>query len=114
MRKSQDVNDIENDDFNATEIEKLSTKLSDDEELVIPDGGWGWLICCGTFVVNFIVFGIHNSFGVVYANLLDELKIGEAETGLYKKFIFYKTQHVCIPGSQLKNSHFSSRNKIIQ
>lgn len=47
----------------------------------IPDGGWGWFVCAGTFIVNFIVFGIHNSFGVVYANLLDELKMGKAETG---------------------------------
>ena len=46
-----------------------------------PDGGWGWLVCVGTFLVNFIVFGIHNSFGVIYANLLDELRLGEAETG---------------------------------
>lgn len=47
-----------------------------------PDGGWGWMVCAGTFLVNFIVFGIHNSFGVIYANLLDELKLGEAETGM--------------------------------
>ena len=45
------------------------------------DGGWGWVVCCGTFIVNFVVFGIHNSFGVVYAKLLDDLKLGEVETG---------------------------------
>ncbi|EDO46709.1 predicted protein, partial [Nematostella vectensis] len=44
------------------------------------EGGWGWIVCAGTFIVNFIVFGIHNSFGVVYVNLLDELKLGKAET----------------------------------
>ena len=46
-----------------------------------PDGGFGWIVCCGTFMVNFVVFGIHNSFGVVYVNLLDELKLGEMQTG---------------------------------
>ena len=46
-----------------------------------PDGGWGWIVCCGTFLVNFIVFGIHNSFGVVYEYLVNEHSLGEAETG---------------------------------
>jgi len=46
-----------------------------------PDGGYGWIVCCGTFIVNFVVFGIHNSFGVVYVNLLDDLQLGEMQTG---------------------------------
>lgn len=46
-----------------------------------PDGGYGWIVCCGTFIVNFVVFGIHNSFGVVYVNLLDDLDLGEMQTG---------------------------------
>ena len=45
------------------------------------DGGYGWVVCCGTFIVNFVVFGIHNSFGVVYVNLLDDLQLGEMQTG---------------------------------
>lgn len=45
-----------------------------------PEGGWGWIVCCGTFLVNFIVFGIHNSFGVVYEYLVNERSLGEAET----------------------------------
>ena len=49
-----------------------------------PEGGWGWVVCCGTFSVNFIVFGIHNSFGVVYEYLVDEKNMGEAETGKIK------------------------------
>lgn len=51
------------------------------EESEKPEGGWGWVVCCGTFSVNFIVFGIHNSFGVVYEYLVDELHNGEAEAG---------------------------------
>ena len=49
-----------------------------------PDGGYGWVVCVGTFIVNFVVFGIHNSFGVVYANLLDNIKLGEVQTGRYE------------------------------
>ena len=46
-----------------------------------PNGGYGWIVCFGTFIVNFVVFGIHNSFGVVYVNLLDDLELGEMQTG---------------------------------
>ncbi|XP_068754811.1 monocarboxylate transporter 10-like isoform X1 [Montipora capricornis] len=44
------------------------------------DGGYGWIVCCGTFIVNFVVFGIHNSFGVLYVSLLDDLNLGEMQT----------------------------------
>ena len=53
----------------------------EEEECKKPEGGWGWVVCCGTFAVNFIVFGIHNSFGVVYEYLVDEHNLGKAETG---------------------------------
>ena len=55
-----------------------------------PDGGYGWIVCCGTFMVNFVVFGIHNSFGVVYVNLLDDLKLGEIQTGEVLNYTFFK------------------------
>lgn len=55
-----------------------------------PDGGYGWIVCCGTFMVNFVVFGIHNSFGVVYVNLLDDLKLGEIQTGEVLNKTFFK------------------------
>ena len=56
-------------------------ETAEQEECGKPEGGWGWVVCCGTFTVNFIVFGIHNSFGVVYEYLVDEQHFGEAETG---------------------------------
>lgn len=60
--------------------EDNDTVESEQEQSEKPDGGWGWVVCCGTFSVNFIVFGIHNSFGVVYEYLVDEQHMGEAET----------------------------------
>lgn len=45
--------------------------------MVKLDGGYGWIVCCGIFIVNFVVFGIYNFFGVVYVNLLDDLDFGE-------------------------------------
>lgn len=61
--------------------EDNDTVESEQEQSEKPDGGWGWVVCCGTFSVNFIVFGIHNSFGVVYEYLVDKQHMGEAETG---------------------------------
>lgn len=88
-------------DFDPSEIQSGSESVREPEatgSLVVqlntaktskPDGGWGWMVCAATFLVNFIVFGIHNSFGVIYANLLDELQLGEAETGMsLHKFIY--------------------------
>ena len=58
------------------------------------EGGRGWLICGGTFIVNFVVFGIHNSFGVIYAKLIRERKLGEVETG---KWTARASVHARIP-----------------
>ena len=64
--------------------DSASGPATQQEECKKPEGGWGWVVCCGTFTVNFIVFGIHNSFGVVYEYLVDEHNFGEAETGRNK------------------------------
>ena len=48
---------------------------------LIPEGGWGWVICAAAFVTQLIVMGIHNSFGILYTTLLEEYKKSKAETG---------------------------------
>jgi hypothetical protein len=35
------------------------------------DRGWAWVVCAAAFVVNFCVGGLLNSFGVLYAGLVD-------------------------------------------
>ena len=64
-----------------TETENMLKREQETSDRVKPEGGWGWLVCCGTFGVNFVVFGIHNSFGVIYEYLVDKRHMGEAETG---------------------------------
>lgn len=49
---------------------------------IIPEGGWGWVICAAAFVAQLIVMGIHNSFGILYTTLLEEYKKSKAETGM--------------------------------
>lgn len=46
-----------------------------------PEGGWGWVVCAASFLTSFIVFGVHNSFGILYSTLVNELDLGEAESG---------------------------------
>ncbi|KAH3774938.1 monocarboxylate transporter 9-like [Dreissena polymorpha] len=45
-----------------------------------PDGGWGWMVCLASFVVNFIQDGTVFSFGVLLLELLDYFGEGKAKT----------------------------------
>ena len=53
-----------------------------------PDGGWGWVVCLGALMVNFLTVGQQNSAGVVYSALLNEHSSQRGETG---KFVFFST-----------------------
>lgn len=46
-----------------------------------PEGGWGWVVCAASFMAWFIVFGVHNCFGIIYSSLINELNMGKAESG---------------------------------
>ncbi|GAU98923.1 hypothetical protein RvY_09998-2 [Ramazzottius varieornatus] len=40
--------------------------------LLPPDGGWGWCVVLGCFMMNLIVNGISYSFGVIFMELLEK------------------------------------------
>ncbi|XP_033758657.1 monocarboxylate transporter 9-like [Pecten maximus] len=42
-----------------------------EEDVLAPDGGWGWVVCFGSFVTNFVLDGTMFSFGVLLIDLLD-------------------------------------------
>lgn len=46
-----------------------------------PDGGWGWVVCLGAFLVQFIALGMLNTAGIVYTELVKELKSPRGATG---------------------------------
>lgn len=46
-----------------------------------PDGGWGWVVCLGAFLAQFIVLGMQNTAGIVYTELVKELKSPRGATG---------------------------------
>ncbi len=49
-----------------------------------PDGGWGWMVCLGAFLVQFIALGMQNTAGIVYTELVKELKSQRGATGRYQ------------------------------
>ncbi|XP_060086227.1 monocarboxylate transporter 9-like [Ylistrum balloti] len=47
-----------------------SSSLSE-EDVIAPDGGWGWVVCFGSFITNFVLDGTMFSFGVLLIDLLE-------------------------------------------
>ncbi|KAH3795789.1 hypothetical protein DPMN_149350 [Dreissena polymorpha] len=45
-----------------------------------PDGGWGWVVVIAAFVLNFLIGGAVNTFGVLYVALLDLHRQGSGPT----------------------------------
>ena len=60
------------------EIPEVTSSSKEDSP---TDGGWGWVVCAGVFVVNFLTVGQHNSAGVVYVAMMDEYSTPSGETG---------------------------------
>ncbi|EDO46207.1 predicted protein [Nematostella vectensis] len=44
------------------------------------DRGWAWMVCAGSFLIMFIVYGIHTSFGVLLNALLNHFHESKAKT----------------------------------
>ncbi|KYB27338.1 monocarboxylate transporter 12 [Tribolium castaneum] len=45
-----------------------------------PDGGWGWMVVFGSFMIHIITDGVTYSFGVFYDEFLDYFQEGKAAT----------------------------------
>lgn len=67
------------------EPSKTANQIHRDE--APPDGGWGWIVCLGALMVNFLTVGQQNSAGVVYSALLKEHSSQRGETGNFCFFI---------------------------
>lgn len=44
----------------------------EEDEFVHPEGGWGWLVMLASMWCNGSVFGIQNSFGIIFLALIKE------------------------------------------
>ena len=45
-----------------------------------PDGGWGWIVTLSSFFINVVIIGMHNSFAILYLDLVDEFEKSYATT----------------------------------
>ncbi|KAF3426487.1 hypothetical protein E2986_14143 [Frieseomelitta varia] len=59
----------EKNNFNGTnkEVKNVTAK----EDLVPPDGGWGWLVLLASVMVNLLIPGTVKSFGVLFVEFLE-------------------------------------------
>lgn len=65
---------LENAELEETVTTEKETKLG-------KDSGWAWVVCLAAAVVQFVVFGIHNSFGILYIVFVREYQWSKALTG---------------------------------
>merc|ERR1719510_558670 len=61
---------------------------------VPPDGGWGWVICCATFLCNFVVGGTYFSFGIMLPHLIDEFNSDHVTISMIGSVLYGVTQLV--------------------
>lgn len=46
-----------------------------------PDGGWGWMVVFGSFIIHVIADGVAYSFGIFYIEFLEYFQAGRGPTG---------------------------------
>lgn len=63
-------------------IENGRVKAADTGEFVPPDGGWGWVVCFASLWANGTVFGIINTFGIVYVQMREHYAKNDPEVSL--------------------------------
>lgn len=63
-----------------------------EKEAIPQDGGYGWIILAGCFVISFIVDGVMYSFGIVLPDIVTHYQVlqsdGNLLTSLYTGFLF--------------------------
>jgi len=68
---------------NKYKCEKQETKKQ--QEIVPPDGGfWAWLVMVSCFLVNGIIFGIINTFGILFVQLKKDMEDAGVEDAATK------------------------------
>ncbi|KAI0224004.1 Monocarboxylate transporter 10 [Lamellibrachia satsuma] len=72
------------DGSNATSTQATGRKLYDGDDVprkasrdsATPEGGYGWVVVAASFYASFVVFGIINTFGVMFTSVKEEYGMG--------------------------------------
>lgn len=88
----------ESENNNAQALDLLNTKDAENGKIsssagadpggfVPPDGGWGWVVCLTSLWANGTVFGIINTFGIVYVHMREHYSKDNPEVSLRTAFV---------------------------
>jgi len=63
--------------------EDSDDELDDEVPIVpaVPDGGWGWMVVLGTFMIHVICDGIAYSFGVFVEDFVEYFQCSKSAVG---------------------------------
>lgn len=67
---------------NARKKNTSKLELENENDLRIPDGGWGWVVCFAGFMNHFTTAGITSSNGIILLGLKDRYNATVSETAL--------------------------------
>lgn len=77
-----------------------------------PDGGWGWLVVLGAFVISIICDGCAFSFGVMFVYLVEEFQETKSQTA-WVASIFYCLSLLLGPVASALTTRFGCRSVTI-
>jgi len=64
----------------ASDVDGLDAG-SEVEVSTVPDGGWGWIVVLGTFMIHVIAHGILYSFGIFVEEFVDYFECSRSVVG---------------------------------
>jgi len=74
--------DTNNNEPAETKLEAGNETEADSSSMsVVPDGGWGWIVVLGTFMIHVIAHGILLSFGVFVEDFVDYFECSKSAVG---------------------------------
>ena len=68
--------------------------VDDVEVFVPPDGGWGWIVCFAALWANGTVFGVINTFGIIYVSMREQYAKNDPDISLKTGNCFHKRMQI--------------------
>lgn len=92
--------------------EKVATVEISAEVPECPDGGYGWIICLAAAIIQFIVLGIHNNFGILYTYFMKDLNANPTDAGKLPLLFEETFNKLCNRASRLKKYFCGTQLKL--